>query len=336
MADDKNAKLSAMADEGDETGAEPAVKPSGEVPAADVAGDIPPAVDKAVPSDESVPPADESDKQGSARTIKIIKKPAARSAALPAKGAAVTAKTQPVSKTLPVSKSKPASKAMPKPATKPAARAANGTGKVKIIKKPAASKRSPAVADPVADKAPVTRIKPEARKAPPSADKPVSTSAPFAGVFPRFMFEDNTMDMSANYTAFQDVMTEAQAKAKAAFEKSSTVLGEVGEFTKGNVEAMVESGKILAEGAQGLGSELVAESRNSFTTFTSDIKELAAVKSPADFFKLQGELMRKSFDTAVAAGSKNSESMLKLMSDAMAPLSGRMSLAMDKARQISL
>lgn len=140
------------------------------------------------------------------------------------------------------------------------------------------------------------------------------------------------MDMSANISGFQDAMSEAQAKAKAAFEKSSQLMGEVTDFTKGNVEAVMESGKILAEGVKGLGSSIVTESRSAFEVMSGDIKDLAAAKSPTDYFKIQGDMMRKNFDSAVAYGSKNSETMLKLMSDAMAPISGRVSLAMEKVR----
>lgn len=150
---------------------------------------------------------------------------------------------------------------------------------------------------------------------------------------PVFSIKDITMDMSTNFAGFQTAMTEAQAKAKAAFEKSSTAMGEVGEFTKGNVEAVIESGKILAEGCQEIGSTLVAESRTAFEAMTGDIKELAAAKSPTDFLKIQSEMLRKSFDNAVAYSSKNSETFLKLMSDAAAPLSGRVSLAVEKVRQ---
>ncbi|MET1757103.1 phasin family protein [Novosphingobium sp. RD2P27] len=148
-----------------------------------------------------------------------------------------------------------------------------------------------------------------------------------------FSFKDATMDMSSNFNGFQGVMSEAQAKAKEAFEKSTNVLGEVGDFTKGNVEAVIESGKIFADGCQEMGSSLVAESRTAFEAMTTDVKELAAAKSPTDFFKIQSDMVRKNFDTAVAYGSKNSEAMLKLMSDAMAPISGRVSLAVEKARQ---
>lgn len=157
----------------------------------------------------------------------------------------------------------------------------------------------------------------------------------FAGLFNPFILEEKTMDISSNFAGFQGAVTEAQAKAKAAFEKSSVAFGEAGDFAKGNVEAVIESSKIFAEGLQGIGSELVAESRTAFETFTGDIKELAAAKSPTDFFKLQGDILRKNFDSAVAYGSKNSEAALKLFSDTVAPISGRVSVAVEKARNVA-
>lgn len=211
-------------------------------------------------------------------------------------------------------------KAAPKPVAKPAPKPAR---KVSAPKATAPKAAAPKAARKMAPKA--------ARK----AAKTVTTT-PFAGLFTNFTLEDTMMDMSPNFAGFQNVVTEAQAKAKEAFEKSTSVLGDVSDFTKGNVEAVMESGKILAEGLQGIGSELVTEGRTAFEVISADIKELAAAKSPTDFFKVQGDMMRKSIDSAVAYGSKNSEVMLKLMTDAIAPISGRVSIAMEKARTTAL
>jgi phasin family protein len=145
--------------------------------------------------------------------------------------------------------------------------------------------------------------------------------------------KESIMDMTSNYTnGIQDAFTEAQGKAKEAFEKGSSMLGGAGEFARGNVEAVVESGKILASGLQEMGASFTAESRTAFETMTADLKELAAAKTPADFLKLQSEMIRKSFDSAVAYSSKNSEAVLKLATEAFAPITGRVSLAVEKAR----
>ena len=244
-------------------------------------------------------------------------------------------------------KSAPAPKAVAvvaKPKPKPPVAAPVAVKAAKPAK-PAAIKA--AVAVPAKTPAPA-EIAPPTVPAPPVAAAivpPVPKTAPktvpnekprFAGLSFNLFSEDRTMDMTANFSGMQDAITEAQTKAKAAFEKSTSMLGEVSDFTKGNVEAIIESGKILAEGVQGLGTEIVSEGRSAFETMTGDIKELAAAKSPTDFFKLQGDLMRKNFDSAVAYGSKSSETMLKLASDVIAPISGRVSLAMEKARTVSV
>lgn len=271
--------------------------------------------------------------------------PAAKAAPAPKQSAKPAAAPKPKAPATPVaaapvkaplaSQAKPVAKA-PKPSAAPAAAAKPQPVLAKPVPaKPVAVEAKPAAAPakPVAAVAKPVPAKPEPTVF--KAAKTAKVQSPFAGLFSNFMLEEQKMDMSANFNGIQEAVTEAQAKAKAAFEKSTAVLGEVSDFAKGNVEAVMESGKILAEGMQGIGSELVAEGRSAFETVSGDIKELAAAKSPTDFFKIQGDMLRKNFDSAVAYGSKNSEAMLKLMSDVAAPISGRVSLAMEKARQVS-
>lgn len=128
-------------------------------------------------------------------------------------------------------------------------------------------------------------------------------------------------------TAIADI----QVKAKAAYEKGTAALGEANEFTKGNVEAIVESSKILASGLQELGTTIVTDSRSAFESATAEVKGFAAVKTPAEFFQLQSALLRKNFDSAVAHASKSSEAMIKLANEVITPLSTRVTLAVEKA-----
>lgn len=143
-----------------------------------------------------------------------------------------------------------------------------------------------------------------------------------------------TQNAAEDFTAkVKEAVTEAQDRAKLAFEKSQAFAGEAGEFTKGNVEALVESGKVLAAGLQDMGKDYVVEAKSAFETVQADLRELAAVKSPADFFKLQGEILRRNFDAAVVTGSKNSEKVVKLANEAFAPIQNRVSLAIEKVKQ---
>ncbi len=170
--------------------------------------------------------------------------------------------------------------------------------------------------------------------------KPAKTGAKTTQAFPKIPLISQLKDtimattQTTDFTAmFSGVVSEAQEKAKAAFEKSAASLGDYNEFAKGNVEAIVESTKILAAGMKDLGETLAADGKSALDALTADAKELAAVKSPADFFKLQSELLRRNLDAVVAYGSKQSEAMLKLASESVAPISSRVSIAVDKVKK---
>ena len=78
------------------------------------------------------------------------------------------------------------------------------------------------------------------------------------------------------------------------------------------------------------GKSYVEEAKSAYETLTGDLKELAAVKSPAELFQLQAKLARRNFDTLVAYSSKNTDAALKLANETFAPISGRISLAAEK------
>ena len=145
-----------------------------------------------------------------------------------------------------------------------------------------------------------------------------------------FIMTATTTEMTET---IQTAMKDAAEKAKAALEKSQAAFGDMGAFTKGNMEAVVESTKILATGLQEMSKSYVAETKTVVETMSAEIKDLASVKSPAEFFEKQNAMLRKQFDAAMAVSSKNSEAMLKLASEAFQPISNRVSLAVEKIKQ---
>jgi len=160
---------------------------------------------------------------------------------------------------------------------------------------------------------------------------PIKTGSTAQPTLPSFKDTLMAKTVPTDFIAtFQTAFGEFQTKAKTAYEKSTAALADANDFAKGNVEAVVESSKILASGLQELSTSLVTESRSAFETLTAEVKDIAAVKSPNEFFSLQSALVRKNFDAAVAQATKNTEAMLKLASDAITPLSGRVSLAVEK------
>lgn len=220
---------------------------------------------------------------------------------------------------------KPTAKAAPKKAvTKsrpavPAAKSASASAQAETPE-PAA----PAIEAPAA---PVAVVEAPAAEAPKAAPEPVTTPQ----LTVTELKEKIMASAKTDYTQpMADALGEIQSRAKAAYEKGTEAFAEATEFTKGNVEALVESGKILAAGAQDLGKGYVEEAKSAYETFTGDIKEVAAVKSPTELFQLQGKIFRRNFDSLVATSSKNTEALVKLANEAFAPLSGRVDLAAEK------
>lgn len=226
--------------------------------------------------------------------------------------------------------------------TKAAAPAVSASAKA-AAPKPAAPK--PAARKPVASRAkPVESPKPaavkaaqRARRVAKAAARPVAPkiTAPHTTVTElkeKIMATSTTTDFTQPIAA---TFGEIQTRAKAVYEKSTEVATEVTEFTKGNVEALVESSKIFANGAQSLGKTYAEEAKSAYETLSADMKELAAVKSPAELFQLQGKIMRRNLDALVATTSKNGEAVFKLTNEALAPISSRANLAAEKLAKVA-
>ncbi len=130
----------------------------------------------------------------------------------------------------------------------------------------------------------------------------------------------------------ETLVADTSAKTREAMEKSVKAAEEVTAFSKGNVEAIVASGKITAKGLKSIGEDTMEFSRKSFEDATSTAKKFAAIKTPAELFQLHGDYVRSSFDTMVAQASKNSEALIKLAGESFQPISNRFAEAATKIK----
>lgn len=233
----------------------------------------------------------------------------------------------------PKAAAKPAKAVSVKPAPVKAAKIAKpiAAEPVKAAKAPVAAKVAPAkdVAAPV--KAPAVKAEKPAAK----TDKIVTAKKiPTVSLLKDKIMATKNAAKGKNFADnLKGRFADAQEKAKATFEKGSAAFGEYTEFTKGNFSAVVESGKIVAAGLQGIRTSTVADGRSALETLTADVKQLAALKKPADFVKLQRELTQRNFKQAVAFGSKNKDALTKLANEAIAPISGRVNLVVEKFKK---
>jgi len=242
----------------------------------------------------------------------------------------------------------------PKPSAAPAPKAVKAAPAAKMVtaptKAPVAVKATPVKKTPDTKtpdtktpdtKTTVKTVKKTAAKpitAKPTVKKPVlakkaETPAAAPTTNPIIKLKDTIMSTAQNTditATAKDMLADVQTRAKTAFAKTGELTAEAGEFTKANVEAVVESGKIFFTGAQELLRDNLETGKTVIETVTEDAKKFAAVKSPTELMQLQGEIARRNFDAVVAYGSKRTEAWVKLYNDAFAPISNHVSVAAEK------
>ncbi len=180
----------------------------------------------------------------------------------------------------------------------------------------------------------------------PAAFESVASSQPDPAPAPTSILTKGIFDMATSFDAVATPAAAAQKaqammgglndRAKAAMEKGTKMGEEMTELTKGNVEAVVASGKIAAKGAESLVQEIVEFNKKNFEATTAMFKSLAAVKSPTELFQVQSEFAKSSFDSMVAETSKMSEALVKLAGEIVQPISNRYAVAAEKMKPVGL
>jgi phasin family protein len=133
----------------------------------------------------------------------------------------------------------------------------------------------------------------------------------------------NGFDAVPAFAPFQTLFADANERSQELAKKSQKVAEELADLARANVEAIVEAGRVAAEGAKSIGQDVVATSRDGVEQTADAIRSLAEAKSPTEYLQLQGEFARASFDRAVAETSRLTESLVKLAGEAFQPLSNR-------------
>jgi phasin family protein len=168
------------------------------------------------------------------------------------------------------------------------------------------------------------------------SSKPDSDPAPttdFASApFTADAHEEPTMDTTETAASTGAMFSDLSARAKGAMDKGTQMFAEMTEFNKGTAEAVVESSRIAARGMESMGQDAAAYAKTSFEAATSAMRELASVKSPTEFMRLQADFARKAFDAMVAQTSRSTETTLKLAGEVAQPISTRMAIAAERMK----
>ena len=133
---------------------------------------------------------------------------------------------------------------------------------------------------------------------------------------------------------FQDLFSGAGERSQELVAKSQKAAEDLTDLAKANVEALVEAGRIASTGVKSLGQDVLASGRDGIEQASDAVKTLAEAKSPTEFFQLQSELARASFDRFVAESSKLTERVVKLAGEAAQPLQNRASVNAERINDL--
>jgi len=122
---------------------------------------------------------------------------------------------------------------------------------------------------------------------------------------------------------FEKMVNETTGRSEEAAKRSRKAAEQMADITRGNIDAMVEAGRIATSGAQSIAQKALAKSRDGAEQAANTVRSMAEAKNPADLMQLQAEFVRGAFDRFVSQSSSMTESMVKLAGESFQPLSNR-------------
>jgi phasin family protein len=153
-----------------------------------------------------------------------------------------------------------------------------------------------------------------------SAAEPVATMAVETVASP---LTDGFASATASFEA-------TQAKMKEGVEKAMKTAEELVAFNQANIEAVMKSSQIWVTGVQDLSKHMAAAAQASLDESMSAFKALTSVKSLKDAFELQSSFARTAMEKSLAESTKLTDASFKLTEQALAPITARVTVAVEK------
>ena len=121
-----------------------------------------------------------------------------------------------------------------------------------------------------------------------------------------------------------------QTKMKEGMEKAMKTAEELVAFNQGNVEAVVKSSQIWAAGVQDLSKHYGCRRAGLPGPGMAAFKALTSVKSLKDAIELQSSFARSALEKSMAKSGKLTDASFKLTEQALAPITARVTVAVEK------
>jgi phasin family protein len=145
--------------------------------------------------------------------------------------------------------------------------------------------------------------------------------------------QETAQKFAADATAkVETFVADATAQTKTAYEKSAKMAEDAVAFQKDNLDAVVASSKLATAGVEKAAQHVAEMSRKGFEDASAALKAVAGAKTPAEFFTLQNDYAKSSYEAFVAETSKTSEATMKFFGEVFQPISSRFAVAAEKVK----
>jgi phasin family protein len=191
------------------------------------------------------------------------------------------------------------------------------------------------------NEAAVKVAKSAAKKRSKTAKRARRQSKPNVGAQTRIEDMTNDTNIFAGFGAFpgagsfEKLFTDVAGRGEEVAKRSRKAAEELADISRGNVEAFVEASRIAVSGAQSIGQDVVAKSRDSLEKTANTVRSFTEAKSPTELLQLQSDFARTAFDRFVEESSALTESFVKLAGEAFQPISNRASANVERFNQIA-
>jgi phasin family protein len=143
-------------------------------------------------------------------------------------------------------------------------------------------------------------------------------------------FDHTVAAMKDSMSKATSTVEASQLQMKEGITKTMKTAEEVVAFSQGNMEALMKSGQIWSTGLQDISKQMASSLQASYEEAMSAFKALTSVKSLKEAVDLQVGLARSAVEKSVTESSKYTDASFKLAEQAMAPISSRVTLAVEK------
>jgi phasin family protein len=131
-------------------------------------------------------------------------------------------------------------------------------------------------------------------------------------------------------TTVEQFTTAGNVAFKDTVEKSLAALNEANTHSKKNLEAVIASVTAATKGAEALGAQAMAFSKNAVETNVTAAKSLAGAKSVQEVVELQTSFAKSALEAYMAEVTKMSEIVSASVKDSMKPLNERVTAAVER------